>query len=243
MEDLNCWQSKFKPCPYSDRLINKIELLNKHANNKVDLIEVKKAIYYAKKYHAAQIRLSGEPYYIHPLIITEMVADYIFKTEILVTSILHDTIEDTELTKGMIEYIFDLNIANKVDDLTRNKNNQKISSAEILKVLWYKKKYELLIVKQMDRLHNMQSIFVKEPIKIKKIVSETIEIFLILSVHLGFNNVESQLTKLCADYFPKLSLSDEFHRFLTAGENVQLLAPIFQNEVIHNHNLCLKEKI
>lgn len=183
MEDLYCWQSKFKSCYYSNKLINKIILLNKNTNNKVDLNEVKKAIYYAKKYHASQRRLSGEPYYTHPLIIAEMVIEHIFTTEIIVTSILHDTIEDTNLTKDMIAYIFNLNIATKVADLTRIQNDIKISSAKLLESLWLQKKEDLLIIKFFDRLHNMQTIQAQSPEKKLSITKETFEKFISLSMH------------------------------------------------------------
>ena len=67
MKDINCWEAKFEACIYSDKLLNKLLLLNKQASNKIDFTEVRKAIYYAKKYHGAQKRQSGEPYYSHPL--------------------------------------------------------------------------------------------------------------------------------------------------------------------------------
>ena len=87
MKDLNCWQSKFISCPYSDKLINKIISLNKTTNRTVDVNEIKKAVYYAKKYHGTQKRDSGEPYYSHPLEVAYMVSDYLFRTDIIITSI------------------------------------------------------------------------------------------------------------------------------------------------------------
>lgn len=241
MNDLICWHSKFKLCAYSEKLMKKITLLNK--GNYVDLHLVKKAIYYAKKYHGEQKRETGEPYYSHPLAVADMVSDYLFNTDVLVTCILHDIIEDTIMTKKMIEDIFGHLIASNVEKLTRIKFNGKFSAAEIVKSLWLAQEYELLIIKQMDRLHNMQSIFIKKPIKIKQIVSETVEIFLILSVYLELNDVELQLTKLCTKFLPKLSTCDEFNHFLTYGENASLLSPIFQSEATHSRNLCSMEKI
>ena len=173
MHDLCCWESKYESCAYSGSLLNKIDLQNQKSNHKVDILEIKKAIYYAKKYHGSQKRLSGEPYYSHPLAVAELVAPYCFKTDILVTSILHDTIEDTALTKDLIEYIFDANIASKVEELTRVKSDRKISSAEMLELLWLQKKEELLFVKLFDRLHNIQTLKSKSPLKIKKILDET----------------------------------------------------------------------
>jgi len=60
MEDINWWELNFKACCYSDRLLNKLLLLNEKAKTKVDIQEIKKAIYYARKYHGDQKRQSGE---------------------------------------------------------------------------------------------------------------------------------------------------------------------------------------
>jgi len=67
MNDLSCWETKFKPCCYSERLLTKLLLLNENVQQKIDILEIKKAIYYAKKYHGIQKRESGEPFYSHPL--------------------------------------------------------------------------------------------------------------------------------------------------------------------------------
>jgi (p)ppGpp synthase/HD superfamily hydrolase len=67
MEDVNCWQSKFTPCQYSDKLLNKLSLLNKQVKYPVDISEITKAIYYARKDHGSQMRNSGELYYSHPI--------------------------------------------------------------------------------------------------------------------------------------------------------------------------------
>ena len=152
MRDLNCWEKKFEACIYSDNLLNKLLKLNLQAENKINITEVKKAIYYAKKYHGKQKRQSGMPYYTHPLEVASMVSNYCFKTDILVTSILHDTLEDTALTQSMIKDIFNPTIAWQVENLTRikldhNKLKQKISAAEILDLLWLQNKEDLLLVK------------------------------------------------------------------------------------------------
>ena len=146
--------------------------------------------YYAKKYHGSQMRQSGEPYYSHPIEVAYLLAEYTaeydtkyFRTDLLVTAILHDTIEDTELTFEMIKITFGEIIACQVVDLTRiRKNKHKISSAEIANSLWLQKKYDILLIKLFDRLHNLQTIDAKSPEKIKKIVNETFNSFIIFSV-------------------------------------------------------------
>jgi (p)ppGpp synthase/HD superfamily hydrolase len=162
------------------------------------LSEIKKAIYYAKKYHGEQKRQSGEPYYSHPIEVAYMISDYLFRTDIIVTSILHDTIEDTELTFEMIDSIFGSLVAKQVMDLTRIKeDSHKISSAETVELLFKQKKYDLLLIKLFDRLHNMQTIGVKSPEKIKKIVEETLLIFLALAAYLEKLDIEKEIGDLC----------------------------------------------
>ena len=202
MKDINCWESKFEACIYSDKLLNKLLLLNKQASNKIDFTEVRKAIYYAKKYHGAQKRQSGEPYYMHPLEVAYMIAEHRFMTDVLVTSILHDTIEDTALTKEMIDYIFGSAIASQVEDLTRVKADETISAAETVKRLLCQHKDDLLLIKYFDRLHNMQTINAKSPEKIIKIVDETFKVFTSLGIYFkaiipGFLKDETMLNLCC----------------------------------------------
>ncbi|MGD0465616.1 MAG: HD domain-containing protein [Gammaproteobacteria bacterium] len=193
MLDLYCWESKFETCYYSERLLKKLSLLNETSNQKINISEVKKAIYYAKKYHGNQKRQTGEPYYSHPLEVAYMSADYRFKTDVIITSILHDTIEDTQLTEKMINYIFGSVIGSQVENLTRIKKTRKISSSEMVKSLLQQKKDDLLCIKYFDRLHNMQTIKIKAPEKIIEITRETLDMFLSLSSYLKIRNTEQNL--------------------------------------------------
>jgi (p)ppGpp synthase/HD superfamily hydrolase len=198
LDNSDKFEIKFKSCYYSDRLLNKVELLNKSAKNKVNIQEVKNAIYYAKYYHGDQKRESGEPYYSHPLEVAYMVIDYLFRTDIIVTSILHDTIEDTELTFEIIKSIFGEIVAGQVLDLTRAKEGgRKISSAEVVELLWHQKKYDVLLIKQFDRLHNIQTIAAKSPEKAKKIIEETISTFVVLAMYLETPELKQELVYNC----------------------------------------------
>ena len=238
MNDVFCWKSKYESCIYSESLLNKIYLQNEKSNHKVDILQIKKAIYYAKKYHGSQKRLSGEPYYSHPLAVAELVVPYCFKTDILVTSILHDTIEDTALTKELIEYIFDANIASKVEDLTRVKAGHKISSAEIVKILLLKHSYDLLFVKYCDRLHNMQSINLKPTRKIAKIIEENLKCFTSVSIY--FKSMLPDLLKsealhnLCYQKQPINQRYSSPYLMEVFGDDFQLPPLTFQNEKVQN---------
>ena len=235
MNDVSCWESKYQSCTYSESLINKINIQNEKSNHQVDLLQIKKAIYYAKKYHGSQKRLSGEPYYSHPLAVAALVAPYCFKTDILVTSILHDTIEDTYLTKDLIEHIFDANIASKVEDLTRVKLNREISAAEVVELLWLQKKEELLLVKFFDRLHNMKTIEVKSAEKISKAIAETLEIFISLEIYFhsiipNLFQADDAMISLC---YQQLTIKQQCwpqDLMKYSEDHFQLPFPVFQNE-------------
>lgn len=93
---MNCTE----PCNCSIKLIEKLKSLD--TKNVLNFELINKAIYWARKYHGDQKRKSGEPYYSHPLEVAYMISDYNLKTDVIVASILHDIIEDMEVTVEMI---------------------------------------------------------------------------------------------------------------------------------------------
>ena len=242
MNDLNCWQTKFEPCYYSERLLVKIALLNQKLplTKQVNIIEIKKAIYYAKKYHGLQIRQSGEPYYSHPIEVAYKIADYCFKENILVTSILHDTLEDTDLTKDMLKDLFDCNIAEQVESLTRIKPDRKVTAGELVELLCKEEKEDLLLIKYFDRLHNMETIKAKSSDKILKTVEETLKKFISLSIYLEASLPEllkanEELLNLCCKQLLTPQSYSSFYRLMEiSGDNFQLPFPIFQSEQYQN---------
>ena len=200
MEDMLLWRSKFTSCVYSTKLLNKLEQLNKVNNTKINIDYIIKAIFYAKKYHGTQLRKSGEPYYSHPLEVAYLVADYIHDTNSLIISILHDVIEDTDLTPKMLAYIFNPTVASGVVDLTRIKESKKISACETVISLWNNKNYDLLTIKLCDRLHNMRTLAAKSSESIKRISKETLVSFIPLAMTLELPDVELELSNLCIYY-------------------------------------------
>ncbi|WP_341753203.1 MULTISPECIES: HD domain-containing protein [unclassified Candidatus Tisiphia] len=150
------------------------------------------------------MRQSGVPYYSHPIEVAYMVAEYsalnmpkYYRTDMIITSLLHDTIEDTTLTEDMIARDFGEQIANQVVDLTRVKSYGKISAAETMSILYSQNKKDILIIKLFDRIHNMQTIGAKSPEKIKKIVGETVQSFLAVCTYFGYIKLENHLYELC----------------------------------------------
>jgi len=185
-----------EPCRYSIRLIEKLKSLD--TKNILDFDLINKAIYWAKKYHGEQKRKSGEAYYTHPLEVAYMISDYKLKTDVIVASILHDIIEDTEVTAGMILDNFSWRIAEMVDMLTRDRpDGTKLSIEEILNNAYQKGDKEVLLIKLIDRLHNMQTIGVKFLDKQIKESQETLKNFVSLAMYLENINLEKAISCLC----------------------------------------------
>jgi (p)ppGpp synthase/HD superfamily hydrolase len=191
-----------EPCKYSIRLIAKLKSLD--TKNVLDFNLINKAIYWAKKYHGNQKRKSGEPYYTHPLEVAYMISDHKLKTDVIVASILHDIIEDTEVTVEMIECTFGQRIAEMVDMLTRDRpDGTKLTIEEVINNVYKKADKEVLLIKLIDRLHNIQTIGSLSAKKIEKTITETLANFIASSMYLGLLEIESQLTESCMYYDSK----------------------------------------
>ena len=210
MNNSENWLTKFESCKYSNRLLTRLKMLNENMprTGKVDIQEVQKAMFYAKKYHGEQKRQTGEPYYSHCFEVAYMLANYTsredrryFRTDLLVSSILHDCIEDTELSFEMIKELFGELVASQVESLTRVKIYGKITSKELVNSLlmqedcYYKR--GVLMIKMFDRLHNVQTLKGNSPKKIKRVIDETIQVFFLLSVYLEMPQITNMLIRFC----------------------------------------------
>ncbi|BDU59645.1 hypothetical protein FLA4_00550 [Candidatus Rickettsia kotlanii] len=147
------WEKKCEVYVYAKKLLDKLENLNTKVKNPIDIEEVKKGIYYARKYHGSQIRQSGDPYYSHPIEVMTMLAEFVaeavpklFTTIMLQAVLLHDIIEDIELTEEMINGIFGAEVAKYVEDLTRIKPYGKITTEESFNLLIKQKRYNTALI-------------------------------------------------------------------------------------------------
>lgn len=233
-----------EPCQYSTRLIEKLESLD--TKNVLDFDLINKAIYWARKYHGDQKRKSGESYYSHPLEVAYMISEHNLKTDVIVASILHDIIEDTEVTVGMIFDNFGQRIAQMVDKLTRDRpDGSKLSVQEIINNAYYKKDNEVLLIKLFDRLHNVQTIGSMSTEKTRKITDETLKKFITLSIYLGEKisgilEIENKLIELCYQNIPVKQLQVQ-NQEMVFEDNFQLSFPNFQNDLFPKHILYLME--
>ncbi len=176
-----------------------------------DISQVKKAYEAAKKYHADQLRKSGEPYIIHPLKVALILADLQMDKESIIAGILHDVVEDTDMTLEDIEQEFGSDVALLVDGVTkltrlswsREKRTDKTEiQAENLRKMFLAmaKDIRVIIIKLADRLHNMRTLQYMSPEKQKEKSRETLEIFAPLASRLGISKIKVELDNLSLQY-------------------------------------------
>jgi (p)ppGpp synthase/HD superfamily hydrolase len=220
-----------EPCQYSVRLVERLKSLDTETTLDFDLIH--KAIYWAKKYHDGQFRKSGQPYYTHPLEVAYMVSEYKLKTDVIVTAILHDIVEDTEVTAGMILDEFGRRIEEMVDRLTRDRpDGSKLSVEEILSNAYEKDDKEVLLIKVIDRLHNMQTISAKTPEKQKKTINDTLENILVFYEYLELPLIANYIVQICTKNKINLNIQNSMHNifYFSFSKAYSLLSPIDQND-------------
>ena len=185
-------------CTHTTRLIKKVEALAVSTGASLDFQAIHEAIHWVKKHHAGQLRACGKPFYTHLLEVAYMVADHNLKTDVLVASILHDIVEDTEVTLGMILDRFGWRIAEMVDRLTRDRiDGSKLSVEELLYNAYTKDDTEVILIKIMDRLHNTLTLSFLPEDKQKKKITETIQNFLIFAEELSLGEVSKLLYQEC----------------------------------------------
>lgn len=166
----------------------------------VDEDALNRAYVFAMKAHGSQKRASGDPYFLHPLEVAGILTDYRLDSDTIITALLHDTIEDTEVTAQDIENAFGENILRLVNGVTKLTQIELQSShtkqAENLRklVLAMSDDIRVLLVKLADRLHNMRTLhFIKKPEKRDRIASETMEIYAPLAERIGMHEVKDEL--------------------------------------------------
>ena len=175
----------------ADELFN--DLSSIFIDNK-DLLE--KAYNFASDGHMNQKRASGEPYITHPLQVALYLSDLSMDLETIIAAILHDLIEDTDITYKNIKKEFGSDVANIVDGVTKldriqyNSNEEAKAEAIRKMVIAMSKDIRVLILKLADRLHNIQTIEYLADHKQERIASETLYVYAPLAHRLGLQNIK-----------------------------------------------------
>jgi GTP diphosphokinase / guanosine-3',5'-bis(diphosphate) 3'-diphosphatase len=152
--------------------------------------------------HAGQERKSGEPYITHPVAVAGILAELGLDAETIIAAILHDTLEDTELSREALAAEFGEVVAELVDGVTkldkmRFGSRQEADAESFRKMLLaMARDLRVILIKLADRLHNMRTLGAKDAPSRRRIARETLEIFAPIAQRLGMNKFKAELQDL-----------------------------------------------
>ena len=194
---------------------------------------VRRAYYYSEQAHYGQTRRSGEPYVTHPLAVASILARMHMDPQSLMAALLHDVIEDTGVTKEDIGAQFGSEVADLVDGVSKL-TYVEFDSAELRQAenfqkmaLAMAKDIRVILVKIADRLHNMRTLGVLNRDKVKRIASETLDIYAPIAMRLGMNEVRMEFEDLgLKALYPMRARRLEAARRAASGNRKQLIEQI-----------------
>lgn len=184
-----------------------------HPSDDISMIE--KAYQTAYDAHKNQVRKSGEPYIVHPLCVSIILADLELDKETIIAGLLHDVVEDTIMTVEAIEEEFGADVALLVDGVTKleqlplssehidQKPDAKLEmQAENLRKMFLAmaKDIRVIMIKLADRLHNMRTLKHMPPEKQQRIARETLDIYAPIAQRLGISKIKVELDDLSLKY-------------------------------------------
>lgn len=192
----------------------------KKSNKKSDSKLIRKAYEYAKDHHGDQLRKSGEPYIIHPVQVAYILSTLGLDDSTICAALLHDTVEDTDITKQDLTQIFGQEISDLVDGVTKLSKLQ-YASMEEQQVENYRKMFlamgkdiRVILIKLADRLHNMRTLkYLSRDRQIAN-ANETMSLYAPLANRLGMYSLKWELEDLSFKY-----LYPEDYRELVEGIN------------------------
>ena len=164
--------------------------------------EVYQAYLFGAEAHEGQKRKSGEPYIYHPIAVALILAEMRMDHKCLMAALLHDVIEDTALSKDKLAAVFDEEIAELVDGVSKLtqinfKSRAEAQAASLRKMLLaMTKDIRVILIKLADRLHNMRTLGVMAPAKCRRISSETLDIYAPIANRLGISSIRAELEEL-----------------------------------------------
>lgn len=208
----------------------------KEHSRKVDTKLILKSYNYAFSHHGDQLRKSGEPYIIHPLNVAYILADIGLDDNTICAALLHDVVEDTEVTEADIKNEFGEEINYLVAGVTKL-SNISFASVEEQQVEDYRKMFlamgkdiRVIIIKLADRLHNMRTLkYLKRDRQIAN-AKETMELYAPLANRLGLYSLKWELEDLGFKYLHP----DEYHELVEGinkkrDERLQFIEKIMED--------------
>ena len=182
-----------------------------------------KAYEYAKEAHSNQKRASGEPYFIHPCAVADILMDLGQDSATIAAALLHDVIEDTPVTADDIKREFGEEVLTLVSSVTKLEKivfkSKEDENAENFRKIFVAmaKDLRVIIIKLADRLHNMRSLNFLSAERQQRMANETLDIYAPLAGRLGISQIKCELEDLCLKY-----LDPESYEYLLYNINAKL---------------------
>lgn len=170
---------------------------------------IKKAFELAYAAHDGQFRASGRPYITHPTVVADILVDLGLDVPAICAALLHDTVEDTDVTDEKIRTEFGDEIADLVKGVTKldklQFNSAEEEQAENIRKMFFAmaKDIRVLIIKLADRLHNMRSLQYLSPERQQRMARESLDIYAPLAGRLGISQIKCELEDLSLKYLDK----------------------------------------
>ncbi len=167
-----------------------------------DIGRVEEAYQFSDAAHQGQFRKSGHPYISHPLAVAEIVADWQLDAQAVIAALLHDVMEDTEVSKGEITQRFGKPVAELVDGVSKldriEFQSQQDAQAENFRkmLLAMARDVRVILIKLADRLHNMRTLQAVDWQKRRRVARETLEIYAPIANRLGLDSLYRELQEL-----------------------------------------------
>lgn len=171
-----------------------------------DVVQLRNAHSFGSGAHSGQFRKSGEPYFSHPVAVARILSSLHLDAPTLMAALLHDVVEDTEISKAEISERFGDSVAELVDGVSKlakiEFQTQAEAQAENFRkmLLAMARDVRVILIKLADRLHNMRTLESMLPVKQRSIARETLEIYAPIAYRLGLNNVFQELQELSFRY-------------------------------------------
>ncbi len=197
-------------CTTIEQLSERIQ----RGDKQYDLAKIMQAYELANEAHKGQMRTSGDPYITHPISVASILLDYCMDTDTICAALLHDVVEDTDITLEELRKKFGEDVALLVDGVTKigqvPLNSKEEQQAEnIRKILMaMSKDIRVIIIKLADRLHNMRTLDARPPHKQLKTSLETMNFYAPIAHRLGMSDVKEEMEDIAIHYLDPYGCSE-----------------------------------
>ena len=237
--------SKVNTAHYRD-FYELVELL-KSSGQTYDLEKIEKAYNYAKEAHGDQRRVSGIPYILHPTSVACILVGLGMDTDSIIAALLHDVVEDTDITLEDVTKEFGSDIALLIDGLTKiskiaflNREEQQAESIRKM-LIAMSNDIRVIIIKLADRMHNMRTIDCMHEQKRRDKARENMEVYAPIAHRLGMKAIKEELEDLSLRYLDPVGYEEiENELLLTANDREKFISDL-KDEILERSKSAIDE--